>query len=668
MRQFELFKPVRTFGVPSEELTEPLFWIKELRFLRHLSPSRDAEVRRVTFHKGLNIIWAEASTEEEANPEQRVAGHAAGKTTLCRFIRFVLGERHCADGDVPNAIFHAFPGGHIVAEVFVRGERWIVCRPVNSALSSKCASDCSIDDFLAAPDDGDAYRIFMARMESLCADITPVTQLPDDSRLTFWHVLPWFTRDQDCYFADLAVWRNNPVTGAESPYLSKDKAMLVIRSVLAKEAAKEIPLVREQGRLTDEKKGIESKQHDAETVLGVFRGGLDGVAKAYECDIEFIDAKLEQIEKELSTTVEGDGVTEEEEARLAEIEDECAGLERECAVLKEQVEGCEGAYRHAIHKINELKKTAFRTEAASEIEEAAHEHPGRKYCCVPLEVAEKGCPIFKQARADIESQSNLFQATEANALEKMEEMAARHLEILEQERSRWNTRQTDLAGAVMRRDSVKRELRNKRRKHGRRAAECGGQLEVIRRYNAAKALRASLAETYLETKKSHDECSDSISKKRKLNKAKFNRFVDVFNLLIGFVLGERVSGEVSFNGGDILLSCAYKGNLTSTAIRMVQNVCFDLAVLVLSVEGGGTHPRFLLHDSPRVADLSADIFHRYFWLARKLEDLSNGEPSFQYIITTTEPPPKEMAEEGNPWLVCKLDARTAEHRLLKLDL
>lgn len=42
------------------------------------------------------------------------------------------------------------------------------------------------------------------------------------------------------------------------------------------------------------------------------------------------------------------------------------------------------------------------------------------------------------------------------------------------------------------------------------------------------------------------------------------------------------------------------------------------------------------------------------------------EPNYQYIVTTTEPPPTALQEE--PWLRLVLDASTPEGRLLGVDL
>jgi hypothetical protein len=134
-------------------------------------------------------------------------------------------------------------------------------------------------------------------------------------------------------------------------------------------------------------------------------------------------------------------------------------------------------------------------------------------------------------------------------------------------------------------------------------------------------------------------------------------------------MGRGVDANCRFAGRNIELTIANRGNLTSAAIETIKIIAFDLAALVSSVEGRGFHPRFLIHDSPREADMSVGIYRRFFKLAQSFEDLfpKGSEPNFQYIATTTESPPKEL--EKAPWLVQPvLDASTPEGRLLGVDL
>ena len=73
-----------------------------------------------------------------------------------------------------------------------------------------------------------------------------------------------------------------------------------------------------------------------------------------------------------------------------------------------------------------------------------------------------------------------------------------------------------------------------------------------------------------------------------------------------------------------------------------------------------------MHDGPRVSDVTRSIYLGYFNLMHDLEIASHDNSNFQYIITTTEPPPERFKAE--PYLRLKLDASRPEDRFLKCNL
>jgi hypothetical protein len=90
----------------------------------------------------------------------------------------------------------------------------------------------------------------------------------------------------------------------------------------------------------------------------------------------------------------------------------------------------------------------------------------------------------------------------------------------------------------------------------------------------------------------------------------------------------------------------------------------DLACLGASISGLGFLPRFTIHDSPREADLEPHIYARLFRFLKALEDsFGNNQPSFQYIVTTTTPPPSAMS--GEPFVRLTLDGRRNDGLLLR---
>jgi hypothetical protein len=106
------------------------------------------------------------------------------------------------------------------------------------------------------------------------------------------------------------------------------------------------------------------------------------------------------------------------------------------------------------------------------------------------------------------------------------------------------------------------------------------------------------------------------------------------------------------------------GERSTAAIESLKVIAFDLAVLCMSMEGATRLPAFLVHDSPREADLGLSVYHRLFDLVSGLEGGSTS--AFQYIVTTTTQPPPEFQKE--PWLRLELRGAPPEERLLRCDL
>jgi hypothetical protein len=107
------------------------------------------------------------------------------------------------------------------------------------------------------------------------------------------------------------------------------------------------------------------------------------------------------------------------------------------------------------------------------------------------------------------------------------------------------------------------------------------------------------------------------------------------------------------------------GERRTPAIGIAKILSFDLAALCVAMEDQANLPAFMIHDSPREADLGLPIYHGLFELVRQLHT-ANSKPIFQYIITTTTPPPPEYGEKQ--WCPMILRGAPASERLLRVDL
>jgi hypothetical protein len=122
----------------------------------------------------------------------------------------------------------------------------------------------------------------------------------------------------------------------------------------------------------------------------------------------------------------------------------------------------------------------------------------------------------------------------------------------------------------------------------------------------------------------------------------------LYNDVLQIVLSKDYSGHVTYppkNDLEFQIRETAAG-LTGEAVETLALVLADVTAMLWSVGGNGHHPCFLMHDSPREADLDGHVYNRYL---RGIHDISSsldGENApFQYIVTSTSKPPKKLLED-----------------------
>ena len=660
-----------SFAKPAEGKDEPLFWIREIRFLSKFSTAPDDEIRRVEFKKGLNIVWAEAPAHSNPDDVQRISGHATGKTTLCRMIRYLLGENHIASKNVADGIFQKFPDGYVIGCFVVKGEPWCVARAFMKLHDDFALRTDSLEALLGSEEqDRCSYKIFEEKLTALLPEITPLTSLVNKEELTFKHLLPWLTRDQDSQYTKLTEWRDNSLSDSGSPVLAQKQTMLLMRSVLDPRVADEAELIQKQADLAKQLQDFKNLLNSLQMIIDRDEERVKEFdeyrSQASELGEMFLPRAIKENEDLLSTT----SLNLEDEGKLAK-------LQKKRDELYSQYEGKASIYNQAVqaykqHKreLNELEKSVYadeyQEEHIDEIQLAAQIHPSRKYCCVPLEIAQKECCQLSLRYAtskDQESHDNLSHGL-SSELFKKKNIVQGFSSFLHNEKRDLDLLKNQLEHAENELADFKKDINLKRNS---RAAKIGTVLEALRRYKCDLQKQTNLQKDYKTVSEQHKTCSEALAALREDEKRAAYGIMKIYDDTIRFMLGSDIIGSISFSGGEIELKCSYNNSsLSSAALNAVKNVCFDLAALASSIGGRGSHPRFLIHDGPRVSDLSATIFEQYFLYARELEKMAEGKTNFQYIITTTEPPPEGL--QKFPWLVCKLDAALPETRLLKCDL
>jgi hypothetical protein len=190
-------------------------------------------------------------------------------------------------------------------------------------------------------------------------------------------------------------------------------------------------------------------------------------------------------------------------------------------------------------------------------------------------------------------------------------------------------------------------------------------LEDLDEYEALLAEHDQAQSEASRNEKDLESTRANIAKQRDESFATILSLSNWFDIVLRELVPGDIKGSAKLDGNGLKLNVELGGYRSTVAIESLKVVAFDLAVLAMSMEKSLYFPGALIHDSPREADLSEEIYKRLFLFAEKLERCTSA-PLFQYILTTTTAPPKSF--QTRPWLCLQVKGAPAEERLLKVDL
>ena len=617
---------------------QPRLWVKELAVYREWKP--DALQRRISLRQGLNIIWAEPS-------EKGAGGHAAGKTTFCRFLRYLLGDSTFGNDTFRDAFRNKFPNAWVAGEVYLDGEPWLVARFVGVTGSPHwSARGVTFDKLFDQGLERLAYADFTRALQKMFVQPLPIEIYPGSGKQVEWaHLLAWLSRDQEARYDHVLDWRSGFGGASSLGDIHNADRTLLIRTVLGLTQPGELEARREHMRILHDKS-------ECDTLIPKLNYARGRAEKEYRRVMKTAEATI----TESTLTVEKDGL-EKEETRIL-------GLVREMRQRDGAGDSLPGQRDKLIEQLSDLVKKREDTEADHKKAKLALDfHEGRitqeeyrkqlaqmplraDQCSVPLELAIlRSCKLAEashsarfseKALADLKTNQGALQARVSS----LQELVVRH--------------KREQADASKEKQRVERQIAAAQQKHQERIEALEADATLVRRKLDATATSLTLTEE-LETERKKSERLQGEQRKsteyqetlRQKATARQSDFSEIFSLLAGRVLESENRGTVRFQAEDVKLELDYS-DLTSTALTTLKILVFDLAALLASARQSSQHPGFLLHDSPREADLTAAIYRRIFDIP-KAEELNIKEAPVQYIITTTEPPPENL--NRIPWLV-----------------
>ena len=643
----ELF-PNAPFSVePEQGRTEPRLWVK--RFCIWSEPG--VLVREIELREGLNIIWS-----PDPRDGNGPIGHGAGKSTFCRLLRYCLGEETFGSRDQRSRIHAAFPKGQVGAEVILDGERWAVVRSINGRNRDIVLQGITLEPAQEADTPTTIQPLISALQDQLLpgmAALMPPKVAPSE----VWQaVLAWLSRDQECHFGHPLEWRDSS-TESLSPVrdLSKEHTLQIVRAIIGSITGEELLLQKEGtaagsdvestssqiDRLDGEIKRVQVKL-GASLGTAAINGGIGPL------DMAAIEQTIRERFPELSPL----------QASLVRERKRRASAERERA--QEKFSGLNSDLRDLETRLasHEELLTTYKGQLARDNRGVVlAEHSPCPICEVPLNaVLEGGCPCTadtgyleevrtrrKQTLTKVEEFTNSV-ATKKN--ERRDLIAA-----VSRAKSELETCQLAEEKAEDEQDLLFTAARD-----GDRLLEKAKELEELVKERADAITQTSSG------KKLHDEREGQIRLIRQQNEGAVRRLSQLFDVVIRELVPGEIKGAVIIDGNGLTLKVSQGGERSSAAIESLKVVAFDIATLILAVEGAASLPTFLLHDSPREADLGQSIYDRLFQFMRSLEDKAH----FQYIVTTTTEPPNDLSRE--PWRRATLRGGPPKDRLMGCDL
>jgi len=658
--------------------SSPDVWVRRLAIFGKLS---DKPIRDIPLRKGLNIVWAEEPESE--NDTSDIAGHSAGKTSFCRLLRYVLGEKTYANKENAVLIQQSFPNGYVAAELIVKGVQWAVMRPLGDNRNSYVLKEKTIEELIkekGEPAYQDTYPEKLG-LDDLLNDLASSTVVRTNQAIKWGHLLAWCTRDQEARFQNIYDWRS---TRSDSQWpafrFPKSDPLFVMRIALGL-------------FLRDELEG-EEKLSELLQSLEKEEASLENAKREPAYWHQYYDTKVRQ---QLKAVLPNDGAAIDVAAVVSEeiIPDLKRYTEKAKYELGETVVKIEAEQTRIQNEVNSINETIsekrtesnqlkalFQIEKTAESEASAGLRRNEDFKKRTAEHLDKNCPFgdvligncsYVQKRQELLSHNAIH---DAHTFEQREAKSA-------EERAKLVRQQEALQKSIQANESLRTNLTKQQGKL---------LIEVEKKQELQLLLDTDLGELKNwktrhespEQDKKLEETVKSIERLRSeidAKKAGLNQLLsehdDNRNLLsaIFSAAAKKVlpssayDGKVGLEDRELAFQITHGGAMSGEAMETLAVLLADISCLIYnSISSRSYLPGFLLHDSPREADLGLRHYQRFIRFAAELDSgfQKSGGCPFQYILTTTTPPPRFADDED--YLSLKLDASQESELLFRRNL
>lgn len=656
--------------------TEPDVWISRLVIFEQITPE-PVVIRDIALTQGLNIVWAE-ETEDDI-PSAEITGHSAGKTTFCRFVRYVFGEKTYGTRTNMDLIQKSLPNGYVGAELRVKGKAWSVLRPIGKGRNSYVKAYSTVEE-LIQDRTRPAYLETYAQeigLEKLLDGFETGGIVRTGETIQWEHILAWCTRDQEARFQNIYDWRS-PRSESDTPAFRFPKAgpLFVMRAALGLFLPDELKGEENLAKLQQEQENLEKElerlKREPQFRINLYDSELRNRLKnilADEPDIETLPFHSDNLLPDLDRLTTR--ATEKIESEIGEIEKGRKILQESIDTFGAKIQKLEDQTRILDGLLNmgeaagqELETgTTKRQELYAKYSEIQCQFGGILY---------RDCQYFQTRYSVLQftqyQDAKAMEHAEAKRVEEQQRLEQQIQEIreevdkLSQERQSFQVKRDALLVGI---DEKRGELRDMKQAYD------GVETYTMKRdqlggYKELDDCRKKLEDTISQIKVLDQQLTKFITEHDESRKM----LALIFSGAVRAILSSGAyDGRVSLDNREVSFTITHGPAMSGEAVETLSVLITDIASLVYTTVSSNAHlPGFLLHDSPREADLGIRIYRSFIRFIASLQ-AHFGEPDncpFQYILTTTTAPPRELQNEQ--FVKLKLNAMEPSGLLLRRNI
>ena len=602
--------------------TKPRLWVETLWLLDSLTAQQP--LREISLQRGLNLIVSP--------PGSGSSGHSVGKTAFCQLLRFVLDDPLWSSGStLRDELLNSceLKEGAVAARVHVGNEAWTVLKPW---LHQKHYRASRTADWrqLAVSDAGNEFSAYQAALRRHLVEILPVQELPTSKQSIEWHhILAWCSRDQNARYHNYYQWRAEGA-GFSLPAKSPASLMQIVLGLLH-DATTLRDLHNTAQKLESQKSQLQTLREEPARLLKHVHRQLTrrlntAATTPFQQDGLFEHPNLLAIAKQRHEGYQQE-LRKIEAERLAlaakrqMLVEQRAPLKSLMDILTNEKEQIEALIAGDIQRVEELQNEASslqqrlptRCDAGNRL---------LKDCSYVMERVE-------QTQIDRKQKMAVHQRSKESLEDELPPLSHR-LNELETEAKPIDTQLTEISSRNIELDEryaqslSAQELLN----------ESIEDYEVYESFATGKSQSVEVeeAERKLEsTQRRHEQLQIQHEKEREAVKGRRRAISDSMQAVAKSLPSFRWG---IFNDEDKHRNHPFQmGPMHSTTFKVLEILAGDIACLLDSTNEESFHPGFLLHDSPREAEMSEFIL----WALLGHVASSAGD-SFQYIVTTSTEP------------------------------